>query len=660
MRQTTLGDVRVARRAERQPWQLTLRNLLGRDWAAAYVFVLPTIVLMGGLVAYPFLKAVYISFTNTTTLQTGDFIGLQNYQALLDDPDFKSAVWNTVVYTFWSIFCKFWLGLTAALLIHRLKRFNGIITGAILLPWIVPSVVTAIAWKGLLDPTYGAVNQALGLLGFNTQNFPWFGGLSTAMPSVIMVNVWGGIPFFTINLLAGLKAIDKEYYEAARIDGANTWRTFLHITLPSLRYVLIVTILLSTIWTFNGFDTIFLLTGGGPVNTTRVFSILAFDAFSSFRLGTAVAIAFIMAPVLGIFIVILGRYMMKGNQPEEHTTAAQESAFMRGLKLIGWPVRMLIQGVLAVLGVLNDAVESALQAVGTAFSQRFVGQEPARQRRARRLSQTIGGIGAGVLLTLLVLFELGPFYWVLTTAFKSTSQIVEFRKVFWPEPWTLEQFDTLLGPTRNFLTWYSNTAVVSVVSTLIAVFVAALGGYGLTRLRWRGSNILATSVLIAYLMPAVMMFIPLYQVFSTLHLTDSLGGLMIAYPSFGLPFATWLMMGYYASIPREMEEAALIDGCNHFQAFLRVVLPLVSPALMAAGMFAITLAWKEFIFAYVFLSRERFYTLSVGMAKMIVGDVQPWGELAAAALLMAIPVAIVYIIGQRFMVAGLTAGAVKG
>ena len=119
-------------------------------------------------------------------------------------------------------------------------------------------------------------------------------------------------------------------------------------------------------------------------------------------------------------------------------------------------------------------------------------------------------------------------------------------------------------------------------------------------------------------------------------------------------------MGYYASIPEELENAALIDGCNRFQAWYRIVLPLAAPALMAAGLFAVTLAWKEFIFAYVFLAKESMYTLSVGLAQMIIGDVLPWGELMAAALLMAIPVVIIYMLGQRFMVAGLTAGAVKG
>jgi multiple sugar transport system permease protein len=660
MSQTTLAGMRVTPKAPSRSWQMVLRDLLGRDWAAAYVFVFPTILLMGGLIAYPLLRAVYISFTNTVSLQIGPFVGLQNYETVWSDPSFRSAVKNTVVYTVWSVFFKFWLGLICALLLHRLKRFGGILTAAILLPWIVPSVVAAIAWKGLLDPVYGGVNQFLIQTGMVEKGFPWLGDFKTAMPSLIMVNVWGGIPFFVINLLAGLKAIDKEYYEAAIIDGASAWRTFLHITLPSLRYVIIVAVLLSTIWTFNSFDMIFLLTGGGPVNATRVFSVLAFEAFGAARYGVAVAIAITMAPILLIFIFVLGRYMSAGGNQEERAGDEQHGPIMRTLALIGWPLQMLIKGVVGLFFLINDAIERLFEAIGSAFHATFVGRSHTRQRSARRVAQTIGGILAGLLLLVFVLFELLPFYWTVITAFKSTSQVTAFDSVFWPAPWTLEQFNTLFGPTRKFTLWYQNTVIVSVVSTVLSVVVAAMGGYGLTRLRWRGSNIFGSSVLIAYLMPAIMMFIPMYQIFTALKLTNSLTGLMVAYPVFGLPFATWLMMGYYASVPREMEEAAQIDGCNHFQAFWKVVLPLVMPALMAAAMFAITLAWKEFIFAYIFLSKDRLYTLTIGMAQMVVGDVLPWGELSAAALLMSIPVAILYIVGQRFMVAGLTAGAVKG
>ncbi len=135
---------------------------------------------------------------------------------------------------------------------------------------------------------------------------------------------------------------------------------------------------------------------------------------------------------------------------------------------------------------------------------------------------------------------------------------------------------------------------------------------------------------------------------------------MIVYPAFALPFATWLLMGYYASIPEELENAALIDGCNRFQAWYRVVLPSGRAGAHGCRSVRRTLAWKEFIFAFVFLAKEKLYTLSVGLAQMIIGDVLPWGELMAAALLMAIPVIIIYMLGQRFMVAGLTAGAVKG
>jgi multiple sugar transport system permease protein len=327
---------------------------------------------------------------------------------------------------------------------------------------------------------------------------------------------------------------------------------------------------------------------------------------------------------------------------------------------ISWPFRTILKLVLTALEALNNAVETALEATGKAIHKAVAGDDPQKSRKLGQVWGWIGGAFSTLVLTLLLAFELLPFYWVVITAFKTTAQWTSFQSVFWPDPWSLEQFETLFGPRRQFALWYRNTAVVAIVSTAVSVTVASMGAYGLTRLRWRGSNMFASLVLIAYLMPAVLMFIPLYQIFSFLHLTNKLEGLMIAYPTFGLPFALWLMMGYYASIPRELEEAALIDGCNHFQAWYKVVLPLATPALLAAALFSITAAWKEFLFAYVFLSKERLYTLSVGLAQMIIGDVLPWGELMAAALLMAVPVVIIYMLGQRFMVAGLTAGAVKG
>ena len=232
-------------------------------------------------------------------------------------------------------------------------------------------------------------------------------------------------------------------------------------------------------------------------------------------------------------------------------------------------------------------------------------------------------------IALILLFEIAPFYFIFITAFKSTLQIQQIQSMFWPAPWTFDHFSFLLTETQ-FPRWYLNTIVVAVVSTLISMFAASLGAYALVRLRWRGSGFSSTAVLIAYLMPAALMFIPLYAILTQLRLINTPFALMLTYPTVVLPFATWLMMGYYRSIPEELEDAAMIDGCNRFQTYYRVVLPLVTPALLAVAMFAITQAWNEYLFAKTFLRSNEVFTLPVGLGQMIVADVQPWGELMAA------------------------------
>jgi len=315
---------------------------------------------------------------------------------------------------------------------------------------------------------------------------------------------------------------------------------------------------------------------------------------------------------------------------------------------------MALHGVMMVFWTINGLLEAFLTAAKQAV--RPAGAAPVLPRRTTR---RIGTTLLYALIGAVLLFELFPFYFIFVTSFKSNLQIQQVLSMFWPNPWTLDQFGTLFAQTQ-FTSWYRNTILVSFCSTLLSVFVASLGAYALVRLKWRGSNLLGTSVLIAYLMPAALMFIPMYVILSELKLINTLWSLMITYPSVVLPFATWLMMGYYRSIPEELEDAALIDGCNRFQAYYKVVLPLVRPALLAVALFAVTQAWNEFLYAYMFLRSNEVFTLAVGLNQLIVGDVQPWGMLMAASLLTALPVVIIYMLGQRFMVAGLTAGSVKG
>jgi multiple sugar transport system permease protein len=394
------------------------------------------------------------------------------------------------------------------------------------------------------------------------------------------------------------------------------------------------------------------------MNATAVYAIYSYRFLAGMRYGVAVAAALVAAPFLGVFIVVLGRYMMRGRTLYADTTEREPGIIMRALSLLFSPIGLALRGVVALFWVINDALESLVDAVRSAIRHAIGRKDDVTY--VRHFPKWVGLAPAWIALIALLTFELLPFYWVIITAFKTELQITQWRNVFWPDPWTSTQFELLLGPRRNFLVWLRNTVTISVITPVISTVVAAAGAYALTRLRWKGAQFFSSAVLVAYLMPGIMMLIPIYQLLNALKLTNSLWSLIVSYPTFALPFAIWLMMGYYATIPEELEAAALVDGCNRIQAFIRVVLPLTRPALMAVMLFGITQAWSEFLFAYVMIDKNSQMTIPVGLSLMIRGDVLPWGELCAAAMIMSVPVLILYTIGQRFMVAGLTAGAVKG
>jgi multiple sugar transport system permease protein len=261
-----------------------------------------------------------------------------------------------------------------------------------------------------------------------------------------------------------------------------------------------------------------------------------------------------------------------------------------------------------------------------------------------------------VTLLLLVLF---PFYWMLITSFKTEDQMRSLVSMFWPKPFALENYWQLLGKTE-FVSWYGNSIVVAVSSTFVATAIGTIGAYALARLRFLGRGFMASATLITYLVPPSILFIPLYAQIKNMGMANSLAGLIAAYPSFTVPFVTWLLMGYFESIPEELEEAAMIDGATRFGAFYRVVLPLAAPGVLAAALYAFTQAWNEFLYALVFITDARLRTLPVGLASFITGDVYGWGYLMSGAVLTTLPVIAAYIYLQKYMVEGLTAGSVKG
>lgn len=259
---------------------------------------------------------------------------------------------------------------------------------------------------------------------------------------------------------------------------------------------------------------------------------------------------------------------------------------------------------------------------------------------------------------LLVLF---PFYWMAATSFKADAELTNLQiNPFYPRNPTLDHYIRLLTKT-NYPRWFWNTTYVAVVSTALSLVISILAAYALARLRFPGSSLFTGAIFIVYLAPSTLLFIPMAQVITQFNLVNNPLALILVYPTFLVPFCTWLLIGYFQTVPRELDECAMVDGATRVQALVRVVLPTAIPGIVTAGIFAFTLSWNEFIYSLVLVSTDDSRTIVVGvLTKLVRGDLVPWGPLMAAALLGSIPVAVLYSFFVEQYVSGLTAGAVKG
>jgi ABC-type sugar transport system permease subunit len=290
------------------------KRVLGSDYRLGYLFVVPMVILVLALVAYPFCYAIYLSLTRKYVGVPPVFVGFDNYVKLTHDGFFQRAVVNSFVFTFGSVGVKLVLGMVMALVLTSKIRFRSFFTGVLLVPWVAPTVVSALNFLWIYDYSLGVLNYLLvRVLHILPQGVGWLSEPKTAMASVIAVNIWRGFPFFGISFLAGMKSIPGELYEAAAADGAGPLQRFRYITLPGLKNILIIVMLLSTIWTFNDFQIVYILTKGGPGGATQVLPVFTYEiAFGAQRLGEAIAVALYMLPALSFVIIVLARYMRRG------------------------------------------------------------------------------------------------------------------------------------------------------------------------------------------------------------------------------------------------------------------------------------------------------------------------------------------------------------
>lgn len=277
---------------------------------------------------------------------------------------------------------------------------------------------------------------------------------------------------------------------------------------------------------------------------------------------------------------------------------------------------------------------------------------------AKRIGARVGHFGV---LAAFVAFTAFPFYWMVITTFKQTNDLIATANnpFIFNAPPTLEHLRTLIGDTQ-FLTWVANTSLVGVAVVAITLLLAVPGGYALARLSGRWGQSMAIGIFLTYLIPPTILFIPFSRIVAGLGLQDSLWSLVLVYPSFTVPFCTWLLMGFFKAIPRDMEEAAMIDGYSRFGAFVKVAVPVCSAGILTAVIFAFTLVLQEFVYALTFITSSSQYTVSVGVPTFLVrGDVYFWGSLMGACLIVSVPIALLFNLFVDRFVAGFTVGAIK-
>ena len=262
-------------------------------------------------------------------------------------------------------------------------------------------------------------------------------------------------------------------------------------------------------------------------------------------------------------------------------------------------------------------------------------------------------------LVLYLIFLLFPFYWMVNTVFKSDNELYNLSiNPLYIHTWTLSNIIKLFTETI-FLRWMANTFFVAIAATIISLVASLLAAYAIQRLRFKTSGPTGVAIFLGYLVPQTILFIPLANIIFKLHLWDSLWALVLTYPTFLIPFCTWLLMGYFKSIPKEMEECAMIDGASRIKIFRKIILPLCLPGVLSAGIFCFTLSWNEYLYALVFISSTAKKTVAIGLVTELVrGDIYSWGSLMAGALCASVPVALVYSFFVEHYVAGMT-GALK-
>ena len=469
------------------------------------------------------------------------------------------------------------------------------------MPWAVPTIAAATMFRWIYNADYGALNGLLYQLGLIDKYIPWLADPVSAMNMVIIADVWKSTPFVVLIVLAAMAGIPGELSEASRIDGASRWQSFWRVTLPLLKGAVLVVLVVRTVEAFRVFDIIHVLTGASG-QRLRSYQVRAYQ--ETFRL---------FSPGRRRRHQLHHLDVRAGRCPRVPTAAVDAP---RGVALMG----------------------------------------PSRLERVLALLVTV--------LLLLIIFL--PIAWMVISSVSPREELLATPPHWIPQRLDLSNYQDILVPGEQasdvaltFRTALVNSIQVASLVTIIGLLLAIPAAYALSRIPMPGGRVTMTAILATRMLPAIATVIPLYLMAATLGLMDTKAVLVILYLSFVLPFNVWILTGFFSTIPREIEEAARIDGAGRLRVLRSVILPLSRPGIAATAIYSFLLAWDEFFFPLIFTSTREAKMVPVAISEFTGRHAVDFGAMATGGVLAAIPVVIVALVFDRLIVSGLTAGAVK-
>jgi multiple sugar transport system permease protein len=665
------------------------------DRGVGNLFLLPTVLLLVGMNVFPLFWSLYLSFCKYTDTANNPavWLGGANYSKLLGNPD----IWNNFIitarFTGMAVGTQLLVGFGLALLLNRSFPAKGIITTLILLPMMLSPVVVGLFWNYMFHSSQGLLNWLLQTMHLQDPAQPvnWLSDPENSLWALVIVDTWMWSPFVMLISLAGLNAVPPHLYEAAEVDRASTWFKFRHITLPMVAPLVMIAVLFRTIDCFKIFDLVYVLTGGGPGDSTKTVSYSLYkEAFDSHNTGYACALAYMILLIIiglaNLFIKYLNKVRGEGVLDAETLQQALAER-TRDIPMLGWlcaaPSRLLV---LLLLGAFwrqipiilsftvgHLAVILGLLSIGVGSYLVTKLPEPLRK-----------GLAYIAIAGTLVCYLL-PIYWIAITSIKPSPQLFALPPKFVPNHVaqragevpgpgytfgaTFQNYDKLLYKREgnestgkiegysDFLGQLGNSLFIGSLSTFLSVALGTMAAYAFARFRIKGKGDLLFFILSTRMLPAIAVVIPIFLMYKALHLLDTRTGLVILYTVFNLSFSTYLLKGFFDDIPHEYDDAALLDGYSRMQAFWKISLPQALTGIATTAVFCFITAWNEFAFAQI-LSNDPI-TAPPSIVSSTGSGGTEWGQIAAGAVVFLIPAALFTFIMRKHLLRGVTFGAIK-